>query len=144
MKPTFNRLFHFSGKSSDTVEEFVAKVRSMGIIEQNIRYSCESILGRKVDNEYIERFAAAFPPIEAKLWAFLIGHFYRNAPLPPTDHAGALDLYASAYLPVCDKYISDDRDQQHVLRDVVRCCTLNAEVVWFSGDLRKSLCKFSA
>ncbi|MGA9423536.1 MAG: hypothetical protein WBV33_00560, partial [Terracidiphilus sp.] len=51
--------------------------------------------------------------------------------------AGAIDLLAAAYLPLCHKYVSDDRDQQRVFRDVVKHCALRAEVVWFSGDFRK-------
>ena len=137
MKPLYNRLFQSGRERVDTLEELVSMARSMGVFQQNVRYWCESILGREIDWQYAERFGRAFPPIRATIYAFLIGHFHRNNSRTSPGRAGAIDLQAAAYLVLCHKFVTDDRDQQRVLRDVVKYCSFKTDVSWFSGDFSK-------
>jgi hypothetical protein len=136
-RPLYERLFQSSLKNHCALDEIIAQARSTGLIESNVQYYCQSILGESVDLQYARRFTIAFPPIEAMICAFLMAHYHRNKPMPPRKPAGAIDLLAATYLPVCDKYVSDDREQQSVLRDVAKYCSHQAEVIWFSGVFRK-------
>jgi hypothetical protein len=43
----------------------------------------------------------------------------------------------SVYLPYCDEFISDDRDQQNCLREVASLAKLAVKVRWFK-ELRGS------
>jgi len=136
-KPRYERQFHSGPDRPKTLDEIIAQSRFTGLVQQNVRYYCESVLGHAVDLQYAERFAKAFPPIEAMICAFLIGHYHRNKPEPTPTPAGAIDLLAAVYLPVCQRFVSEDHAQQTVLRDVVGYYSLRTEVIWFSEDFKK-------
>lgn len=135
-RPQYERQFQAVPGRLKTLDEIIAQGRLTGLVQQNVRHYCESVLGRRIDSEYAERFARAFPPIEALIYAFLIGHYHRSKVEPAPRPAGAVDLLAAVYLPVCQRFISEDHAQQSVLRDVVRCCSLRTEVTWFTEELR--------
>ncbi|MFZ0320354.1 MAG: hypothetical protein WAL56_14620 [Candidatus Sulfotelmatobacter sp.] len=132
----FDSLFQSGSDRTKTLEEIIAQARSTGVIQQNVRYYCESFLGHAVNLQYVERFLRTFPPIGAMIYAFLIGHYHRNKPGPTRNPAGAIDLLAAVYLPVCHKFVCEDRNQQSVLRDVVKYCPLRTEVIRFNDDFR--------
>jgi hypothetical protein len=73
----------------------------------------------------------------AQTYAFLIAHYRRSGLSLKKKSAGAFDLYASMYLPLCHKYVSEDRDQLAIFREVVKYYPLLVEVIWFSGDFRR-------
>jgi hypothetical protein len=52
--------------------------------------------------------------------------------------AGGSDLLIAAYLPYCDEFISDDRDQQRCLREIVSLANLPTKVRWLR-EFRESL-----
>lgn len=138
-KTQFESLFQSGFNHSKTLDEIIAKACSTGVIQQNVQYYFKSILGQAVDWQYAGRFAKVFPPIVAMICAFLIGHYDRNKPEPTRDPAGATDLLAAMYLPVCDKFVSNDQEQQILFRNVAKYCSLRTEVIWFSGDFGKLL-----
>jgi hypothetical protein len=120
-----------------TVNEVIGVARSKGVLKANVAYYCARILGHEVDSKFVTEFSQAFPPIESHICAFLVGHFLRKDHQANAVPAGALDLMAASYLPVCDLYVSDDHPQQEILRDVVKSCSFQTEVVWFDGEFRK-------
>jgi hypothetical protein len=138
-KAQFDSLFQSGLDRPKTLDEIIARACSTGLIQQNVRYYFKSILGQAVDWQYAGRFAKSFPPIVAMICAFLIGHYDRNKPQPTPDPAGATDLLAALYLPVCHKFVSNDQDQQIVFRNVAKYCSLRTEVIWFSGDFKRLL-----
>jgi hypothetical protein len=132
-RPMFTSLF----ADCTTVNEVVGAARSKGVLKANVAYYCSRILGHEVDSKFVAEFSQAFPPIESHICAFLAGHFLRKDHEENADPVGALDLMAAAYLPTCDLYVSDDHPQQQILRDVVKSCSFQTEVVWFNGGFRK-------
>ncbi len=139
-KTQFDSLFQSGPDRPKALDEIIAKAYSTGVVQQNLRHYCECVLKHTVNRQYAERFANAFPSIEAMICAFLIGHYDRNKPEPTPDPPGAIDLLAATYLPVCDMFASDDRGQQTVFRNVAKCCSLRTEVIWFSGDFKSRFC----
>jgi hypothetical protein len=136
VRPDLKRLFQLEMDRAESVAEVVAFARSKDVFLNNVRYDCQAVLGHEVDWQYAARFSQEFPPINAKLCAFFIGHIRRNEARLARNHAGAMDLLAATYLPLCDRFVSNDRNQQEVFRDVVRCCSLQTQVLWFDGDFR--------
>ncbi len=122
-----------------TIEDIVEKARSTHLVGRNVQHFFRVILQQEIELQRAECFARVFPPITSVIYSFLFAHYRRNDSKAEQKRkaAGAIDLLAAAYLPLCHKYVSDDRDQQRVFRDVVKHCALRAEVVWFSGDFRK-------
>ena len=126
---------HFQNGASEykTLDEFIALCRSKGLIRDTVRSLYSEFLGRSVDIDEADRLAAVFLPVEAVSYAFAIAHYHRNElPQPKKGKpAGILDLMASAFLPVCQLYVSDDFDQQVILREVVECCQTQTKVIRF-------------
>jgi hypothetical protein len=133
----FESLFPPELNAHKTLDDITARAHATGLIERNVRYYCENILGHSVDTRDLERFSAVFLPMRAMIYTFLFGHFHRNKVIAASKPAGAIDLLASVYLPVCHGFVTDDQDQQTVLRETLRCCSFRAEVIWFSGVLRE-------
>lgn len=136
LKPLFKTLVKSGTNDVKTLDEQVAFARSKGIFRNTVRRYCRNILRYEVDLSYAARFAEAFPPIEALICSYFVRHARRNAEPLSEWQAGAIDLLGAAYLPLCDTFVSDDRNQQTVFRDVARCCSLRTNVLWFSGDFR--------
>lgn len=134
------RYDHYFLPGSDglrTVEEVVEQSRSTRLVGQNVQHFFKAILGQEIDLRQAEGFAGAFPPIRSLIYSCLIAH-YRRHDLPLKRRpAGIIDLSAAVYLPVCHKYVSDDWDQQTVLRDVAKYCAFSAEIICFSKDFKK-------
>jgi hypothetical protein len=120
-----------------SLDDIVAQARTSGLVQRNARYYCQTILGYPVDSQDLERFSTVFLPMRAMIYAFLFAHYHRDKAPPPVKPAGATDLLASVYLAVGNGLVTDDQDQQKILRDVVRYCSFSTEVVWFSGTLRE-------
>ncbi len=138
-KTQLESIFRSGSSRPDTLDEFIERTGSAGLMPCEIRRICRCILGRDVDLQFVEKLSRAFPPINALYYAFLIAHYRRSGPSSKKNKrksAGAFDLYASVYLPLCHKYVSDDSDQLTIFRDVVKYCPLRAEVIWFNGDFR--------
>ena len=133
----FEGLFPAEICVDETIDDIAIRARRTGLIQHNVRYYCESILGHSVESRDLERFSARFLPLHAMIYAFLFAHIHRNKTAVALRPAGAIDLLASVYLPVCHGFVTDDQAQQSVLRDVLRCCSIRTEVVWFSGVLRE-------
>ena len=133
----FETLFRSGSGRLMTLDEIIAQTRTMDLVQRNARYYCESILGRPVNSGDLKRFTGVFLPMSAMIYAFLFAHYYRNKPEPTSKAAGAIDLLAAVYLPICHRFVTDDREQQEVLRDVAQCCLFQSEVVWFDGVFRK-------
>lgn len=137
-KEQFAALFLANSDRLKTVADFLDRAHAMDLVRKNARYYCQAVLGHPVESRDLERFLVEFPPMRAKIHAFLFAHYERNRATMSSSPAGAIDLLASAYLPLCDKFVTDDQEQQKVLREVVRCCSFQAEVVWFSGPVREN------
>jgi hypothetical protein len=137
MREHFADLFLAKPNYGETLDEIFARAREMNLVRANAQYICRSILGHPIDPRDFERFFAVFLPIRAMIYAFLVAHYHRNDASPVRKRAGAIDLLAAVYLPTCHGLVTDDQDQQKVLREVSRSCQFRAEVVWFSGTLKK-------
>lgn len=135
-KPLF-KTFKAKTNVAETVDDQVAFARLKGVFLNNVLYCCCNIIGQQVDLSYAEKFAEAFHPIETFICAYFIGHLRRNEARTRKSQAGAIDLLGAVYLPLCDLFISDDHNQQDVLRDVARCSSLRTDVLWFNGEYRK-------
>jgi hypothetical protein len=94
------------------------------------------------DEDTIRRFVHACPPFRALLMAcFVAQHDRCDRTLTDAEQkklAKRNDLFMSAYLPYCDEFISDDRDQIRCLREVVCLANLNTEILWY-GQLTERL-----
>jgi hypothetical protein len=136
VKSQFENLFRTQSGVVMRPDEVIAQARATGVVERNVRYYCESIVGYPVDSRDLEKFSAAFLPLRAMVYAFLLAHYHRDKSEPTSRAAGAIDLLAAVYLPICHTFVTDDQNQQSVLRDVVEYCSFLAEVVWFEGTFR--------
>lgn len=137
-KAQFAALFQANLDRSEAVDDFVHRANATDLVRKNARYYCQAVLRTTVESRDLERFLVEFPPMRANIYAFLLAHYERNRSAKPSSPAGAIDLLASVYLPLCHKFVTDDQEQQKVLREVTRCCSLLAEVVWFSGALEEN------
>lgn len=94
------------------------------------------------DEDTIRRFVDACPPFRALLMAsFVAQHDRCDRTLTDAEQkklAKRNDLFMSAYLPYCDEFISDDRDQIRCLREVVSLANLKTNVIWY-GQLGERL-----
>lgn len=133
METLYFRHFQNGTDSANTLDEFIAMCRSRGLIRDTVQSLYSEFLGHSVDIDQADRLAAVFPPVEAVSYAFAIAHYHRNElPQPKKGKpAGILDLMAAAFLPVCQLYVSDDFDQQVILREVVECCQSQTKVIRF-------------
>jgi len=85
------------------------------------------------DEDKIRKFVDSCPPFHALLLAFCVAQFHRciqEAQLARKS-AGWNDLLMAVYLPYCDEFVSDDRDQQKCLREIVALAKLPVTVRWF-------------
>jgi len=128
-----------------TLDGFVAQCLTDDLIQQSIRDFCGKLLGHTVDLQYAGRFAAAFPPIQALIYSYLVAHYCRNQPAKTRTQssvkrakpAGNFDLQAAAYLPVCDLFISSDWPQQKVLQEVAERCQTQGQVISFDDYVKR-------
>jgi hypothetical protein len=137
-KRQFANLFLADPNHCQTLSDIITRARAMNLVRGNAHYICESILGHAANREDFDRFFEVFLPLRAMIYAFLFAHYRRNEVAPTRSQAGAIDLLASVYLPICHKLVTNDQDQQAVLREVSRCCQFQAETVWFTGTLKKT------
>ena len=75
------------------------------------------------DEDTIRRLVDTCPPFRALLMAVFVGEHDRCVrSLTEAERkslASRNDLFMSVYLPYCDEFISDDRDQIRCLKEVV-------------------------
>jgi hypothetical protein len=80
----------------------------------------------------VKEFAAACPPFLALIYAVSLP-LYSNAVRDPKTGerviAGSNDLYMSVYLPYVDMFVTDDENQQGVLREVARFAKLETRIL---------------
>jgi hypothetical protein len=137
-KAQFTAQFLANFDRPETVDDFVDRAHAMDLVRQNARYYCQAVLGTPVESRDLERFLVEFPPMRANIYAFLLAHYERNRAARRSSPAGAIDLLASVYLPLCQKFVTDDREQQKALREVLHRCSFAAEVIWFRKVVREN------
>jgi hypothetical protein len=88
---------------------------------------------RRPDEETIRRLVDSCPPFHALLVALCVAQYDRciRELRQIEPFAGRNDLFMSAYLPYCDEFVSDDREQQRCLREVASLARLSVRVSWF-------------
>lgn len=80
-------------------------------------------------------FSDACPPVMAIIYAQCAGQYHWAAKpenAAATYKAGALDLFSGAYLPFCERFITNDKGQYHALRLVAEKAGLATQVSLYS------------
>jgi len=88
-----------------------------------------------------QKFVEACPPVKAMLFANCVGQYELG--LDPINRmerykAGRLDLFSAAYLPYCDRFVTDDAGQYKALRLVADEARLPTDVCTYT-DFRRGL-----
>lgn len=91
------------------------------------------ITKRAPSEENIRKFTELCPPFRALLIAYFVSFYELSVRVPetpgPVPHRN--DMLMSVYLPYCDEFVSDDRDQQTCLGAVASLAGLTARIRWF-------------
>jgi hypothetical protein len=91
----------------------------------------ENPTGVRLSKKEAKAFADLCPPMKAALYAQAVGQYHwavKPEVAPATYKAGALDLFSGAYLPFCEKFITNDEGQYHALKLVTEKIGLATEV----------------
>jgi hypothetical protein len=86
-------------------------------------------------------FVAHCPPVRAILISICVGQYQWGVKGPlaeSTYKAGALDLFMSAYLPYCNRFVTKDSGQYHALTVVAERAGLPTGV-YIYDDFRNAL-----
>jgi hypothetical protein len=88
----------------------------------------------------VRKFVDSCPPFHALLLAFCVAQYHRcvQQAQKAKKPAGGNDLLMAVYLPYCEEFVSDDRDQQTRLREIVSLAKLPVKVRWYR-EFRDSL-----
>jgi hypothetical protein len=100
----------------------------------------EQVSGRRPDELEIRGFVAACPPFELMLLGSCLAQYHycvREINSPALYKAQRLDLWAAAYLPYCDRFITRDDGQFNALSLLAEYCGLAAKIVYYK-DFRSS------
>ncbi len=134
-RSAFEKLFGSRGESRPrSAAEFVSWLQVEGGAFWGIgRDFYGRLTKRAPSEERIRRFAEVCPPIRALLMAIFVSVYHlsvrevgKRHPEPQRN-----DMFMSVYLPYCDEFVSDDRDQQKCLAEVASLAGLNVRVCWF-------------
>src|ERR1035437_149738 len=96
---------------------------------------CRPVCGQAPDESFVRSFEDACPPFRSLLTALFLTQHDRviaertNSELRKL--AGRVDVFSALFLPYCDIFVSNDRDQLRFLRKVVGLIGGHTEVVWF-------------
>jgi hypothetical protein len=101
----------------------------------------ENPTGVKLSKKEARAFANLCPPMKAALYSQAVGQYHWAAKpelAPATYKAGALDLFSGAYLPFCEKFITNDEGQYHALKRVTEKIGIATDV-WLYRDFVSAL-----
>jgi hypothetical protein len=143
-RPAFDELFHRSpGQRPSSAADLVKALQVPGGSFWAMAIKLYAAKAKSApDEDTIRRFVDACPPFRALLMAYLVAQHDRcDRTLTDAEQkklAKRNDLFMSAFLPYCDGFISDDRDQIRCLREVVSLSNLKTNVIWY-GQLGERL-----
>jgi len=140
-RPHFLAIFaRYPDRSRPSVEEVLAAFQEPGgsFWEMAARLY-ERACGHRPDLDAIRTLIDRCPPFRGILTAMVLAQHDRVI-AEKTDSelsklAGRVDVFSATFLPYCEIFVSDDRDQQRFLRKVVELTGASTEVVWFNTFL---------
>jgi hypothetical protein len=115
-----------------------------GLYEAAFRYKDGLIIRRSFihppDEETLELFLMACPPINAIVHAFELTHYDRSLrqPMALSFKAGRNDQMMAVYLPYCDVFLTDDGSQHRCLTEIALAARIPVKIVLYR-DFRTSL-----
>lgn len=119
-------------KSAAELTEMLKRGRPQGAYWNIAKGLFTRATGRPITDERIEVFVRECPPFRALLAALMVAQFDRAVAVnQPRRFAGRNDLFMAVYLPYCDEFISNDRPQQIVLREVAAIAEMDVRVRWY-------------
>ena len=132
LKPKLAEAFLRGGeKPPRTFSETVTRVVSEGGLACSIgKMLYEHVTGKDVQNGQIRDFMDRCPPFRAMVYALLM-MWYEGAVRDGAGEqfkAGRTDLFMSAQLPYCDQFITNDREQEKSLREIVSVAGLSTKI----------------
>jgi hypothetical protein len=139
-RPSFDRIFENEPDSRpSSVADLVSRFKVKGGAFWSFGIGLfEKKAGRSPDEETIRRFVNLCPPFHTLLLALCVAQYHRCIATKEEreklekKRAKRNDLFSAVYLPFCDEFISDDRDQLRCLREVVSLGSLNTKVLWYN------------
>lgn len=140
-RPHFDAIFErYSDRARPTVEEVLEAFQQPGrsFWEMAARLY-ERACGHSPDEDAMRKFVDLCPPFRTILYAMILAQHDRVI-AEKTDRerarlAGRVDAFSATFLPYCAIFVSDDRDQQRFLRQVVELSGISTEVLWFNTFL---------
>jgi hypothetical protein len=84
----------------------------------------------------IRQFIGACPPFRAIIYALLMSWYDISLADPVKSErfkAGRNDLFMAVHLPYCDKFVTDDCEQEKCLREIVAVAGLETEIMSYDG-----------
>jgi len=76
----------------------------------------------KASTDTVKQFMGVCPPFRALIYAMMMSWYnfsVRDPNIGERFNAGANDQYMSIYLPYCDKFVTDNEEQEKSLREIV-------------------------
>ena len=140
-RPHFLAIFaRYPDRSRPSVEEVLAAFQeSGGSFWEMAARLYERACGHRPDLDAVRTLIARCPPFRSILTAMVLAQHDRVI-AEKTDSelaklAGRVDVFSATFLPYCEIFVSDDRDQQRFLRKIVELTGATTEVFWFNTFL---------
>lgn len=102
----------------------------------------ERYSGKRLGEDEARAFAKACPPFEAMLLSTCIAQYdlaVQHIRAPRLYDAGRVDLMCSAYLPYCDRFVTNDPGQFNALTAIVKRMGLGTQVITYEDFCRSWL-----
>ena len=97
-------------------------------------------LSKPPDDAALQTFLDLCPPMRAIVYAFELTHYDRSLRQAPamSYKAGRNDQMMAVYLPYCDQFLTDDKQQHRCLTEVASRAGIPTQVLFYD-DFRSSL-----
>ncbi len=141
-RPAFDRIFeNKAAKRPDApklIEVLMGETGASWLLATGLyRRGC----GIEIDESGVRAFAEVCPPFKAVMLSLCIAQYYRcirDMRGEGTYRAGRLDLFMAAYVPYCDRFITNDTGQLNSLRLVASDAAPSTEILSYT-EFRRGL-----
>jgi hypothetical protein len=92
----------------------------------------DRVAGGDASEATIKQFIAACPPFRAIVYALLMTWYDVSLADPVKSErfkAGRNDLFMATHLPYCDKFVTNDAEQERCLREIAAVAGLETEII---------------
>jgi hypothetical protein len=140
-RPHFLAIFdRHPQRERPSVEEILEVFRQPGgSFWETVARLYERACGHRPELDVARTLIDRCPPFRSILTAMVLAQHDRviaeKTAAQRSKLAGRVDVFSATFLPYCEIFVSDDRDQQRFLRKVVELTGASTEVVWFNAFL---------